>query len=345
MKLFFTPLFFIKNLLLSFVIGIVTFLIGTYLFKKVLPNSYSDFIAYQVYSFILTFFNIIYGYYIQIKRKEKNKISFFSLKQTFIHLSISTVLFFLMRFFTVYFTTDSDFYDFLLNESYSYYLFTFIIVFIVLFVITSIRNLKEEKKALINISRFEYRALKTQIEPHFLFNNFNTLVALIDENKEKAKEFVINMSEHYRYILSIRKEVLVSLKSELDFVNSYVNLIKMRFEGKVKLQINIPDDLLEKWLPPLSLQELLENALKHNTSTQKNPLLINIYSEKNESIIIENNMIPKPKKNKKSTGFGLEMLQSNYKYITKKNIVITKENNIFSVTLPLLSKQIKKSIL
>ncbi|MDX1364140.1 sensor histidine kinase [Arenibacter latericius] len=178
----------------------------------------------------------------------------------------------------------------------------------------------------------ELTALKNQINPHFLFNSLNSLNYLIRDNKEAAL-FVKKLSFMYRYILQSGDRNLVLLKEELKFLESYTYLIKTRYRNRFLIEINIDETYLERRIPPLALQLLVENAVKHNEISEANPLKVIIYSD-NDSLIIENKVRARSSL-AEGTGSGLLNLYKRYYMIRKQKIVIDRNNEYFRVKLPL----------
>ncbi|WP_439127402.1 2TM domain-containing protein [Polaribacter sp.] len=193
---------------------------------------------------------------------------------------------------------------------------------------------KQEIVAKTETAKFE--SLKNQLDPHFLFNSLNVLTSLIGENPNQAERFTTKLSKVYRYVLEQRNKDLVPIEEELKFAKTYMELLGMRFEDAVKF--NIPDTISNNELKivPLSLQLLLENAVKHNVVSNSKPLTINIYEE-NNYLIIENNINPKEAVGK-STKVGLQNIVDRYGLITQKAVKIENNNKTFKVSLPLLFK-------
>jgi two-component system LytT family sensor kinase len=193
---------------------------------------------------------------------------------------------------------------------------------------------KQEIVAKTETAKFE--SLKNQLDPHFLFNSLNVLTSLIGENPSQAERFTTKLSKVYRYVLEQRNKDLVPIEEELKFAKTYMELLGMRFEDAVKF--NIPDSISNDALKivPLSLQLLLENAVKHNVVSSSKPLTINIYEEANY-LIIENTINPKEAIGK-STKVGLQNIADRYGLITDKGVKIENNNKTFKVSLPLLYK-------
>lgn len=175
--------------------------------------------------------------------------------------------------------------------------------------------------------------LKAQINPHFLFNALSNLSALIREKPTKAQEYVTHLSRVFRYALANRNEQLVPLNKELELLHSHIALLEMRFEEALDIQINIETDL-HKNIPHMSLQPLLENAIKHNTVSLQNPLTISI-TKKGDLLIFKNNLNPQKVK-EISTGIGLYNLNERYKLLMEKEIEIIKTETEFIIKLPLI---------
>ena len=181
----------------------------------------------------------------------------------------------------------------------------------------------------------ELEALKNQIDPHFMFNSLNTLSYLIEKEPVKAKLFNDNLAEVFRYILYNKERNLVLLSEELAFAEKYFSLVRIRFGEGIVLHIlpnNAENDLY--LIPPISLQVLFENAIKHNTFSEKNPLTITC--DIRDEMIIISNVIRHKRSLKPSSKIGLKNLEERYKLITNKCIEISNTEKVFSVTLPLL---------
>lgn len=183
--------------------------------------------------------------------------------------------------------------------------------------------------------RAELDALRTQVAPHFLFNSLNTLVALIHENPATAARFTERLSEVYRYILAHRECDVVSLHNEIDFVKAYFYLMKIRFEEGIHLHVNIPENYLHHHVAPLSLQMLVENAVKHNVASPARPLNIAIYVENGKSVVVKNNLQRKIN-GVNSVGFGLENTRRTYTRLSDEQIDVIETRDHYMVALPLL---------
>jgi len=196
------------------------------------------------------------------------------------------------------------------------------------------KSTKQEIVAKTETAKFE--SLKSQIDPHFLFNSLNVLTSLIGENPKQAERFTTKLSKVYRYVLEQRNKELIPLSEELRFAKTYMELLQMRFEEGIEFEI--PDETSNEDLKivPLSLQLLLENAVKHNVVSSNKPLVLRIF-EDDGVLIIENNVNPKEAVGK-STKVGLKNITDRYRLLTKRNVGIINDKRTFRVSLPLLTK-------
>ncbi len=195
----------------------------------------------------------------------------------------------------------------------------------------NIRNAQIEREKILS----QFELLKSQVNPHFLFNSLNTLNALIFKNSSEASDFLLKLSDYMRYLLTQNENTTHSLKEELKLVTDYAYLQKKRFGNNLMIDIDLSDDLKENSLiPPLSIQILLENAIKHNIISQSKPLNINIYREI-DYLVVKNNL-QEIKDKIESTGIGLSNITSRYHILFKKEIKIDKSEDYFIVKLPII---------
>lgn len=190
-------------------------------------------------------------------------------------------------------------------------------------------NLKRENL------RFQFEALKSQVNPHFLFNSLNTLTSLIEEDPKNAVQFVQHLSQVYRYVLTTRDKNLIPLDEEIGFIRSYVFLLEMRFGNNFTVHIDIPEQHAQQQLPPLALQLLVENAIKHNVVSAESPLRLTITVNRKGQLFVENN-IRRKQSVETSSGFGLRNIVNRYKLLGRNDIEISDDQYRFSVALPLL---------
>jgi hypothetical protein len=195
-----------------------------------------------------------------------------------------------------------------------------------------------EQKIIAGTASAKFDALKNQLDPHFLFNSLNVLTSLIEEDPKQAQRFTTALSKVYRYVLEQKNKDLVLVDEELDFARTYMKLLTMRFEDGIDFEIPEQASNPEARIVPLSLQLLLENAVKHNVVTSSKPLKIKVFEE-NGNLVVLNNLQEKPVV-KRSSGVGLRNIQQRYSILSNRKLNIIKTASEFSVQLPILTKQI-----
>lgn len=179
-----------------------------------------------------------------------------------------------------------------------------------------------------------YEALKSQLNPHMLFNSLNTLSALIRESPEKAQLYLQELSRVLRYTLQDNSTHTVLLSEEMDFVYSYIYLLKMRYEDNLQFDIGISAEALRKKVPPMSVQMLVENAVKHNEISNRNPLRVSISTDA-DSLSVSNPLQPRIS-GVNGMKIGLDNLSRRFNLLFHKDIEIRTGQNVFSVTIPLV---------
>jgi two-component system LytT family sensor kinase len=195
-----------------------------------------------------------------------------------------------------------------------------------------IRAERSEKEAALS----QVEALKHQLSPHFLFNSLSILTSMVHEDADLSEQYIKQLSKVYRYILEQRDQELVSLKTELEFIHSYTFLLQIRFENKFDVVIEItPSQINQYRIAPLTLQLLVENAVKHNRMSVQEVLRVRIYCQ-NDVLIIENPWQPRDQ-TELSTGVGLRNIINRYALLTKRTISYGKQGESFVVKIPLLS--------
>jgi sensor histidine kinase YesM len=195
----------------------------------------------------------------------------------------------------------------------------------------SLAQLERFKKENIE---FHLEMLKTQVNPHFLFNNLNALSSLIYTNQDTAAEFVRQLAKVYRYVLENRAKEIISLDEELTFLEAYIYLVDLRFGHNLRIHVNLPDPTQRFAIAPLTLQMLIENAIKHNIVSQKKPLDVFILQE-NGYLVVQNLLQLKPVK-EFSSKIGLKNIVSRYRFITDKPVEIVEDGRTFTVRIPLV---------
>jgi two-component system, LytTR family, sensor kinase len=210
------------------------------------------------------------------------------------------------------------------------------VINIIFLYISQLKKTQSEAEKFKKISaQAQLQVVKNQINPHFLFNNLNVLSALIAKNSDASIEFVNQFAKVYRYVLQSQEKELVELGDELDFIDAYKYLMKKRFEEGFDIIINIDATLRNNQIIPVALQMLIENALKHNITSKKFPLIIEITNEGFEKLVIKNNLQKKPVSYSDSTQIGLSNIAKRYAFFGEAKIEIESTSNHFTVKLPL----------
>lgn len=199
------------------------------------------------------------------------------------------------------------------------------------------------KKSLVEVEKYKTESvqaqlqnLKNQVNPHFLFNNLSVLSSLVYKDQDKAVDFINQLSKVYRYLLDNRSTELITLEEELLFINSYTYLLKIRFDTNINFDLDVPKNKLGKLIPPMSLQMLIENAIKHNEVSSQLPLFVSITTT-DDILEIKNNFQPRMV-SEKSSGTGLKNIKDRYKYYTTKEVEVELRETLFAVRIPLLNK-------
>jgi two-component system, LytTR family, sensor kinase len=215
--------------------------------------------------------------------------------------------------------------------------FTVIAVYESIYFKNELKKSVEEKELLKRESlNAQLDALRTQVNPHFLFNNLNTLSSVIPEDPHLAVEFVQQLSKVYRHILEIKDEQSILLQEELEVLRAYAFLLKTRFGSNLDIVIDVPEEKLKNKIVPLSLQILMENAIKHNIVSSDKPLKIDVFAY-NGNLVVSNKL---QKKNQiyESTGIGLNNIRNRYKLISTRKVEVVEDTSQFTVSIPLIEK-------
>ena len=208
------------------------------------------------------------------------------------------------------------------------------IVFMANYALTA-RSKMQVERGKANMAQYRYLKLKHQVNPHFLFNSLNILDCLVcEEQREKASEYIHKLAGIYRYMIKSEDEDIVPLKDELEFVKKYIDLLKVRFPEGFHVELNIHENMLNKYVLPCAIQLLIENAIKHNAVTTDKPLIIKVETDENH-VWVSNNIIPKFGKIE-STGLGQKYLRQQYLDLSGQQISIEQTEEEFKVTLPLI---------
>jgi LytS/YehU family sensor histidine kinase len=215
----------------------------------------------------------------------------------------------------------------------------FIPVFSIYFSLHFLKHWRESELATAKVQkenmRSQLNSLKSQLDPHFLFNNLNILSALIDNDTQRSKKFVEKFAEVYRALLRSKSEDLTSLAEELEFIDAYMYLIRTRFEDNIQLTCNLKAEGRKRMLPPLTLQLLIENAIKHNVIQEGQPLTIHLLQLDDDYLMVSNSLNEKKEKDER-IGSGLINIRNRYAYFTDKPVKILRSDTHFEVHIPLL---------
>lgn len=199
------------------------------------------------------------------------------------------------------------------------------------------QELYREKERLLKAEwQARFDALKSQVNPHFLFNSLNALSTLIDESPVQAGRYVDELSKVYRYLLQANERELTTLEKELDFIESYANLLRTRFGEGFSIRVQVPADYQPYLIPSLTLQLLVENAVKHNVVQAKRPLLVDISTTPTGQLMVRNNLQRKSGR-VLSHGIGLNSIATQYQMMDQAEIGVQENDGYFTVLLPLLA--------
>jgi two-component system, LytTR family, sensor kinase len=234
--------------------------------------------------------------------------------------------------------------DGLLKNIINNSLITSVLNIIIITVIEAIVWFKRSQQSLVKAEKLErensqirFETLKSQLNPHFLFNSLNVLSSLIKKDSNKAQNFVDEFSSVYRYTLDVIEKPVVELREEIEFAKSYLFLQKIRFEDAVDMEINVDASKLNYLVPPIAVQTLLENAFKHNRASVDNPLNIRIYDEDNLLVVV-NNLQPKIK-GPDSKGVGLTNLTKRYELLGEKRPQFSVSEKDYIAKIPLINPE------
>lgn len=346
---------FIKEFFKGTLIGTaiyVVFMVYFYFFTDVdktqlWRGAWAEYYENIIFSVIIYMLNIYWFDYI-LKRFDKK---IWGIKRFSIafggNIVVSLIAIFFARLIRLVFFGDEVFMEFLLGERVHNYTQSLIISIVINVIFYGAYYYKyrqdnkvKEQKIIAGTASARFDALKNQLDPHFLFNSLNVLTSLIEEDPYQAQKFTTSLSKVYRYVLEQKNKDLVTVDEELNFARTYVRLLKMRFEDSIVF--DIPDQATDPdaKIVPLSLQLLLENAVKHNVVTASRPLHLKVF-EAGNNLVVSNNLQAKEVV-KKSSGVGLQNIKQRYQILTDREVSIEKTETDFRVTLPMLNQQISR---
>ena len=215
-----------------------------------------------------------------------------------------------------------------------------IITFFISLILHSREFLIQWRKSAVDAERLkkesvaaQYESLKSQVNPHFLFNSLNALTNLVYEDQDKAVKFIKQLSEVYRYVLDTREKEVVPIKEELLFLESYFFLQKIRFGENLRIENKLNG--VSSMIAPLALQLLVENAIKHNVASVDDPLTVKLYQDHN-SIVVENGLNRRITISERSNGMGIDNIKKRYQYLANKEVIVLETTEKFIVKLPVI---------
>ncbi|MBT8297226.1 MAG: 2TM domain-containing protein [Maribacter sp.] len=307
--------------------------------------AWTEYYRNMIFALILYMVNAYWIQYLVVTYRH----NLFSLKRFAIGITgnilVSIVGIFLSRIVLFVLLDKIPLVTFLNNEKPGYYQSSLIIAICISLIFYAVWYYKyrqetkvKEQKIIAGTASAKFDALKNQLDPHFLFNSLNVLTSLIEEDPHQAQKFTTSLSKVYRYVLEQKNKDLVSIEEEFQFAKTYVKLLKMRFEDSIHLEIPEYSKNPEAKIIPLSLQLLLENAVKHNVVTSSKPLHIKVYEE--NGMLVVNNNLQEKQVLKKSSGVGLQNIRQRYGILTDRQVAVVKSDSDFKVMLPLLTKKI-----
>lgn len=197
------------------------------------------------------------------------------------------------------------------------------------------RRREREEKLKRERIEFQFENLKSQINPHFLFNSFNTLATLVEEDQEIALNYIDHLADFYRSLLSFKDVDLITLQKEIELTNNYIFLLKQRFGDRLIVENRIREEDLQLKIPPLTLQLLIENAVKHNVVSKEFPLTVEIFTKDGKFICVKN--MRQQKNGVESTGFGLQNIRARSELLGRRDFEVIQVENYFQVNVPLFN--------
>ena len=342
---------FLKQFANATLIGILLYIVFLAIFyfngRTLEFNSYfwRDLLEHMIYSWLIYLANaLLIAYLIQRYGMKifKGNLLFLSILG---NISVSVLAIFFARLIIISGLQGMGILEFFQGESPQYYVNSLIIAIVISGIFYSFyyyKNRQEhrfkEQKIIAGKAAAQFDALKNQLDPHFLFNSLNVLTSLIEEDQDAAQRFTTSLSKVYRYVLEQKNKELVPVDEEFAFARTYVRLLKMRFEDSIVFEIPEKSTNPEARIVPLSLQLLLENAVKHNVVTSARPLRITV-KEEDGYVVVTNNLQPKQVV-KRSIGVGLQNIRQRYGLLTERQVEIGEADEHFRVALPILTNQV-----
>ena len=332
----------LKDILLVTLLGMGISLLFYGSFESYLRHIGANALYSAVIGTVLWKGNVLVSYFVKKRidvKTEPVKAVRWQLAAMFIYTIVSIVI---INFLWSVFVYKESSYIFTKSGIYTI-LVQFIITVIIASILISVSFFKSWREAVINEEKLkresialQYKALKNQVNPHFLFNSLNTLTSLVYQNPDTAVKFIKQLSDIYRYILEHEADELVSVKDEIEFVKKYTFLQQIRFGDNLKVNFSTENGK-DKYIVPASVQMLVENAIKHNIVSSEDNLIIDILTE-GDYIVVRNNLQRKSAV-KDSGGIGLGNIRSRYGFLTDNKLITEENDKEFVVKLPVLTKK------
>ena len=239
---------------------------------------------------------------------------------------------------------DEATYSFTIKKAF-YTTWWFISISIIVMLLLLYWYIKSREQSLKKLERlrqekieFQFEVLRNQVNPHFLFNSFNTLISTIEDDPAMAVDYVEQLSEFFRNIVNYRDKDIITLEEEITVLQTYFYIQQKRYGDNLKLHINISETAKKQtYIPPLTLQLLLENAIKHNAVSKEKQLLIELSLENERHLVIKNNINPKISK-ETGVGMGLQNIINRYKLLSNERVIVQQDDNFFTISLPTLKQ-------
>ncbi|MBA4744330.1 MAG: 2TM domain-containing protein [Muricauda sp.] len=339
----------IRELVRAFLVGVAIYMVLLIIFfvkgwDLTFQELWTEFWESMVFSVIIYMLNSA-SFIILMRKYDKQLFTKKYIGYGFLGNVIASIIGIgISRFVLVVLVYQKSIDQFLAEERMEYYVSSFLIsmaVAILFYAAYYYKYYKEkqvkEQKIIAGSASARFDALKNQLDPHFLFNSLNVLTSLIDEDPHQAQNFTTSLSKVYRYVLEQKNKDLVTVDEELKFARTYVRLLKMRFEDSIIFDIPDSCSQPEAKIVPLSLQLLLENAVKHNVVTSSRPLHIKVFEQ--QGMLVVSNNLQEKQVVKKSSGVGLQNIKQRYRILTDREMVVKKTETDFSVSLPMLTQK------
>jgi len=317
----------------SIALGVLTAIPKLLDHQFILAEGIADFAVTTCFALIIWYYNIYAIPSYTNKTGRKNVIS----PQLFIGLAVGIVLMFVLSILQYFILSHLNFDpNILMYEvrgiliNLTFYMFIHILYQTYL----NQQVIRELEQSMTANLTAQYELLKQQVNPHFLFNSLNTLKYMVENQDQQSTEFILKLADFYRFTLGSLKLNLLSLKEELNILDAYIYLLQARFEDGLVVNRQIDEQYEDTFIPPFTLQLLIENCIKHNIISLEKPLYIDIYTQDN--VIIVKNNIQSRSTPEISTGLGLENINQRYLYLAHKGIDIRQDSTFFTVKLPLI---------